>query len=535
MRVIAIMIVVAAAVLVTTRVSAQVPKYDSVPMHSALDESTIKRVESTTKSFVASGNGDARMVTAYFRLYVPAMLTAPNGAESMGSVVRDVSNYIDRVARTNRVETFQKVTSELFAGLRPVTEGNYHPSARIAAITLMSRLDQQQANNISKAPPVPLMAVLPILLKLYEDETNVDGIRAAALQGIHRHVSLNFTRIPADARAQIVGDMNKLLDSPAPDGRDTDVHAFLQRYAVDMLTLLRPTNDTALGEKLISISTKPNLSSLITLHSAAKIGELGKELKGKVAQPDQVLSRWSAMVLSAFQGEVDRIHALERAKPVANQPKRPSEFLNKTPNRTTMQPGTGSMDAMGGGFNMAMAGDDIGMDGMDMMESMGRGSMMADAFDVGMVDEFGMAMAIESKPQPPEVIAARRRLNHVLQQLHLGVTGNPSGGVPSRNPGGLIVSVDDNAKQEVMKWITQMESVLAVLNDPTLDDRLKFLRGMEEQIEVLRDIVGEPIPPIFVSDDDDMAAAPAKMATEMMAGEKMTGDKMAGDKMVDGI
>lgn len=509
----AVMMAIVAAVLVTARVNAQAPKYDSVPMHKALDEPTIKRVESTTKSFMSSGNGDARMVTAYFRLYVPAMLTAPDGASEMGAIVKDVSNYIDRAARTNRVETFQKVTSELFAGLKPVAEGNYHPSARIAAITLMSRLDQQQANNVSKAPPVPLMAALPILMKLYEDEKNLDGVRAAALQGMHRHVSLNFTRIPADARTQIVGDMTKLLESPAPAGRDADVHAFLQRYAVDILTLLRANNDAALGEKLISISTTPNKSSLIALHSAAKIGELGKELKGKVTEPDKVLSRWSAMALKAFESEVARLNGLERVKQAAKQPKQPSEFLNKTPNRTVVQPGYdgGMMGDYGDDMDMGDMGGDYGMD--DMMGDYG------DDMDMGDMDGgYGMPVIPEAEPQPPEVIASRRRLNHVLQQLHLGVTGNPSGGVPSRNAGGLIISVDEAGKKLVTDWVTKMEEVLAVLNDKMLDDREKYLEGIEGQIEVLRGIVGEPAEPIFSEDDDMAEAAAPAMAAEVLVG-----------------
>lgn len=513
LQTLAVMLAIVAAVLVTTRVNAQGQKYDSVPMHQALDEAMIKRVESTTKSFMSSGNGDARMVTAYFRLYVPAMLTAPDGASEMGAVVKDVSNYIDRAARTNRVETFQKATSELFAGLKPVTEGNYHPSARIAAITLMSRLDQQQANNITKTPPVPLMAALPVLMKLYEDEKNVDGIRAAALQGMQRHVSLNFSRIPADARTQIVGDMTKLLESPAPAGRDTDVHAFLQRYAVDILTLLRANNDAALGEKLISISTKPNTSSLIALHSAAKIGQLGKELKGKVGEPDKVLSRWSAMALKAFESEVARLNGLERVSQAAKQPKQPSEFLNKTPNRTVVQPGYD-------GSGMADMGADYDMDDMGADYSMaGMGDDFGDEYGMDMGDgRYGMPGIPEAEPQPPEVIASRRRLNHVLQQLHLGVTGNPSGGVPSRNPGGLIISVDENGKKLVTDWVTKMEEVLAVLNDKMLDDRKKYLEGIEGQIEVLRGIVGEPAEPIFSEDDDIAEAAAPAMPADALVG-----------------
>ena len=35
----------------------------------------------------------------------------------------------------------------------------------------------------------------------------------------------------------------------------------------------------------------------------------------------------------------------------------------------------------------------------------------------------------QENPQPPEVIASRQQLNYVLQQIHLGVTGQPTAGL----------------------------------------------------------------------------------------------------------
>jgi hypothetical protein len=88
--------------------------------------------------------------------------------------------------------------------------------------------------------------------------------------------------------------------------------------------------------------------------------------------------------------------------------------------------------------------------------------------------------------------------------------------MPSRNAGGLLISVDEKGKEKVTAWITEMEAVLGVLNDKTLDERETYLEGIEGQLEILRIIVGERVAPIF-SEDNDIADAPA-MAADVLVG-----------------
>ena len=59
-----------------------------------------------------------------------------------------------------------------------------------------------------------------------------------------------------------------------------------------------------------------------------------------------------------------------------------------------------------------------------------------------------------------------------------------------RNPGGLLVSVDEANKKVVEDWVTEMETVLTTLNDEFLDNREKYLEGIEAQIEPLRKMAG---------------------------------------------
>ncbi len=111
----------------------------------------------------------------------------------------------------------------------------------------------------------------------------------------------------------------------------------------------------------------------------------------------------------------------------------------------------------------------------------------------------------EAKPQPPEVLASRRKLNNVLQQLHLGVTGAAVKGVPARDPGGLLASVAEDKKPVVTEWIAAMESIVTAINDEMRDDEKKYLETLAEQTAALREFLG-------LEEQVDMSGVPAAMA-----------------------
>jgi hypothetical protein len=89
-------------------------------------------------------------------------------------------------------------------------------------------------------------------------------------------------------------------------------------------------------------------------------------------------------------------------------------------------------------------------------------------------------------------------LNSILQQVHLGVTGAATSGLPS-TPGGLLASLDDADKKVVEDWVAAMEPIVTALNDPMLDDREKYMEGLDAQILALGEYVG-------VAEDEAVAA-----------------------------
>jgi hypothetical protein len=493
------------AVLASTASGQQ---YDSYPMNKAFEnEKTVDLCQKTAKNYALSGNGDIRYVNAYFTLYVPAKMTElPDGVKHISPLVKECTDLLSRAQRSNRPQVAIQLMRYIYDGMKKVAEGNYHPAARINALLVLSRIDTRPADNSTRTPPIPLPQALPILLAQYQNEANPDGVRAAALQGLHRHVMYGFQNISPTDKATLMTAMTGLLQAEPPQGRSPEAHAYLQRFAVDMLEMLRPANDKSLGVKLISISTEPKRPDLIALYSASRIASMGAELKGQVATPDEVLKNWSMRALAAFESELQRFQAFERPKPAKTQPKKPEDLLGKK----TEKPQRSAMGSMGGYDEDMMGGMDEGYDMEDMMGGMDEGYDMEDM--MGMSGMMGMmGRAPENKPQPPQVIASRRKLNHVLQQLHLGVSGTAAKGVPARNPGGLLASVADDKKPVVEEWIGQMELVLTAINDLSRDDEEKYLETLEEQTAALREFLG-------VEEKIDLPpGVPAAMAAKVAA------------------
>ena len=411
--------------------------------------------------------------------------------------MKESTDLLARAQRSNRPQVAFQLMKYIYDGMKKVAEGNYHPAARINALLVLSRMDSRPADNSSRTPPIPLANARPILLAQYQKEDNPDGVRAAALQGLHRHVMYGFRAISDADKATLRTAMDELLQAEPPAGRSAEAHAYLQRFAVDILEMLQPANDKSLGVKLISLSTQPNNPDLIALYSASRIASMGADLKGQVATPEDVLKNWSMRALAAFESELQRFNAFERPKPDKTQPKKPEDQLGKK----TEKPVRSAMGSMDDYEMEDMMGSMEDYDMEDMMGSM-------DDYDMeDMMGGYGMGMGRvpEAKPQPPEVLASRRKLNHVLQQLHLGVTGAAEKGVPARDPGGLLASVTEDKQPVVKEWITAMESIVTAINDEMRDDETKYLETLVEQTAALREFLG-------MEEEVDMTGVPAAMA-----------------------
>ena len=514
---IAIACFVVAALIATTAsgqgaAGAAAPYKFTKPDPRYTKEGAVKKMKSEIRTYASTGEGDMRYVGAYFTKYVYPLMTSVDGVRQITPIVNDLNTYLSRAAKSNRSAVYQNLVKQTARVMKPMAEGNFHPSARIAAITVLSQLDGRLANLGAKQPPQPLAPVLGILVNLYEKDSN-EGVKAAALHGIHRHVSYGFRSMSPDVKTKVSSIMTALIDADPPLGRSPAAHAFLQRYAIDCLYYLQPDGDDSLADKLVSISTDSDANDLLALYSTSRLGLLNTSLEGKFESTEDVLARWAKLAANAFEQELERFALMEKRRPVSGQPRDPKTFLQSAAEaaRARSMPGMGMEGMMGPPPGMGMEGMMGPPPGSDMEGMMGPMNM------------FG-TLTPKYQPQSVEVTMSRRQLNYVLQQIHRGATGSSEPEIPSK-PAGLLAAVgaDD---EDVNSWIEKIEAAIEVVNDPSLDSDTKFLRGIEEQLEILKEMVGEEPTAVAVAGND--LGDDNVLGDDPLGGDPLGGDPLGG-------
>ena len=455
----------AAALVALMSTQAIGQKYEVLELRPAIEEPKFfDKMKSSAKNFIRDASkADPKLAQSYYQRYVPIKITQPDALSEISTLLTETEGLLKKAQRGPEG---QKVLVWLYNGLKPIAVGNYSPPARINAILFIAKMSEK--GTVRGQVPVPIRFIPSLFLPIYQDAKNSDGVRAAALMGLHRYATIKGTAMTAQNQASLAAEMDALLKSEAPEGRSEEAHAYLQRFAVDILASIRGTADVNFGKTLVSISTKTESHDLIALHSAAQIASMSQGLKG--VQPKKILDDWAVRAMRSFQYEIARLNALNGVRPASSQPMSPKSIVTKA--RDAASP-------ISMGMNRDMETE---------MEMGGEMEMEMDMGGMSMEMEMGMGSG-ERANQPPEVMASRRKLNYVLQQLHLGVTGNGVAGVPSK-PAGLIAAADEDGRLEIEAWLLRMEEVLAGLNEPSIGTVDMYIAALDAQVRTLEALAG---------------------------------------------
>ncbi len=475
-------LMLALTLLLSVVASGQRVKYDVLPVDERIDKilDTVQREARTysqARDLASVSDKTKRIAETYFSRYLPAKITQLDSTHQINGLMEHATGSMQSALRMQSPAAGD-LMRWLYAGLKPVAMGNYLPAARINAIHFISHLDRPAQRG---GVPQPYPFVLKDMRQIYDGANNPDGVRAAALQGIERFVRYTPTnQIPAADREALTQAMTDLLQSDPPGGRDPLAHAFLQRYAVSILSNL--STDASIGKQFVSVSTKDTNPDLIALHSAAAVGTLpGKMQQGDV-ETREVLKQWAKRILKAYQNEIARLEAMEKQTSTSRfQPPSPESFV-----RETKDPNERAVPRMGGMEEGMMMEDDMMMmeDDMMMMEDdmMGGGDMMFGGMMPGMSVE---------KAQPAEIVASRKKLNFVLQQVLMGVTGTPKklADVESIEPtAGLIAATPADRFDSVKSWVQSVNDLTTNLNDTSIGNQREFVKMLSEQLESLESL-----------------------------------------------
>ena len=503
-------VVLAAAVLLAAQVAAQQPAaqapanapaaatangyeiWEVAP--SVADARAVKLMEDARRRMPTDPNPDKnsleyRAFAAYYNQYIFAKMTHPDFRGELAAAVQDVQNDLKRAMQRN-APAAADMRTWILANADKLAKGNYHPAVRVSATLMLAELDDQLANLSANPPmpPVPNLQAFGKLAKLYVDANAPDGVRAAALYGLHRHVRYGFYKFPANVQTQMHDHMVQLAKSDPPAGRNPAAHAFLQRYAVDILAVLNnQQRSPEVTQTLVGLSSSPTASPVITLYAAESLGRLSrsKELT-PIQQADRVVGAWANKAADAFEAEAKRLAALKRPPAVQDQPR----LVDPTALRGAQggYPGGGGGYPGGGGEEMTFPAEDFGggeMPGGGYGSGEGAGGYGGAGYGGP-----GFGGLLAKVAQPPEIIASRRKVNAALQSLHLGLTGSPA--MDPREPLGLVA--DEGAKATAVQLVAAIKSSAEALNDATLATEEPFIEMLNEQAADLRKLAASIAP-----------------------------------------
>jgi hypothetical protein len=452
------------------------------PMKLAFDDpATMRRMNSAAKKYAYAESikdfADEDYARVYYQEYLPARITQSENRDEISALMTDVRNRMTRAYRAGTPGA-KNLTRWLYSGMRPIADGNYHPAARINAILLIARIDVVPGDPSTRRPPVPSPVIPHVLFPLYKNAANSDGVRAAALSGLRRYVNLAGPVLKKPQQDALISEMQTLIEQSPPKGRNVLAHAYLQRFAVDILASLIPWVpsdgqkqfvNNGLGAYLVGLSTDETKHQLLAMHAASRLAPVDKKLRIADGRVQKILLGWSSLATDALDREIKRLEAMTRPEPVSPQPVSAQSIVQLS-QAAGRRPGNVPMQGQMGGDEMD---ESIGvpLDGDDMENPQG----MPAGWGRTRLGRGGRPI------QPPEVMMSRRKLNFVLQQFHLGVAGSRKMRLPGV-PRGLMAAVTDSDRKVVRDWAIQLHQASSGINQATLFTRMQYVEELKAQL-----------------------------------------------------
>ncbi len=504
--------IAATALLLISGQALATDNYLVKPMKLAFDDpATMRRMNSAAKKYAYAESikdfADEEYARAYYQDYLPARITQRENRDEISSLMTDVRKRMTRAYRAGTPGA-KNLTRWLYSGMRPIADGNYHPAARINAILLIARIDIVAGDPTTRRPPVPSPVIPHVLFPLYKNASNSEGVRAAALCGLLRYVNLAGPMLKKPQQDALIEEMQILIEQRPPKGRSVLAHAYLQRFAVDILASLIPLADSAgqkqfgkegLGAYLVGLSTDDTKHQLLAMHAASRLAPVDRTLPTTDGRVQKILLSWSLLATDVLDREIKRLEAMTRPQPISPQPVTAqsivqlSQAAGRRPRNMPMQRADGEMDA--GGMD-----DGFGENGRDD-EAMAPGMLPAG---------LGRArLGRGGRPlQPPEVAMSRRKLNFVLQQFHQGVAGSRKMKLPDA-PRGLMAAVTQADRKVVRDWASKLHEASSGINQATLFNRLLYLEELKKQRATFQQVSQAFTIPPAAAKPGDVPAGPA--------------------------
>ncbi len=461
----------------------------------------------------------------YSRYYFP-LLTYP---KNIGDWPKTRVNLTRTLAATNLqtpplLQVHDFLVEVVYQSMLPLIRGNYHPAVRCNAMLLLGSLNSQDPLFVgdAKRPPVPLIKSLGVMLSELGNPQQIDGVRAAALVGILRHVEIDRQLADGERRlaegnrdAAIADAMLKLVnEKQAPEGRTQAGHDWMRRRAIEILGYLgSPGQNNSVVAGLDGLLTDNKAPVSLRCAAAEAMGRLRLPANAGIKISDAA-KKLATVAVFACQKEIQRVEDQETREA-----------------KDKLQAMGGAGYGMGGGY-MDASGYGGSMGGMpSMMPEMGGMPYgMPGGSSGGMMPGYGMpeygmpgaAPAAKFNPLGYRILLTRRRIAHEMLLVKRGLLGpdatlktSPAAAAaaaaaakttptaaPPTPKAGLSALVKAGADQTAVDdALNGIDSIIKVVEQSTFNEMkalVEELRGkvrqMEDKCGIVVELEEEPVP-----------------------------------------
>lgn len=185
---------------------------------------------------------------------------------------------------------------------RGVATDNYHPAARVNAVTVVGRLDSRTGRGRDAAPE-PLAEALPVLLGWLGDASLPEYVRVTSLYGIERHCTIAgqaATGMDEAMRGQVLAALLPLLGE-APADRSPEATYWMKRLACRALGGLRELgNNAEVATALKGVVKDESAALLIRCDAVVAYGKL------RFADPTQAQALDVALEVAKIASKASR-------------------------------------------------------------------------------------------------------------------------------------------------------------------------------------------------------------------------------------
>ena len=229
----------------------------------------------------------------YFNSYLfPRMTWVANieSPESFNFLVEQRNLILNQYLKkpTLPAEVHDQLVRITLATMTKIATGNYHPAARHNAMLIIAELNTKEMVRVPVTPPEPHLPALTTMVDALGEPMQLDVVRVAAMVGILRHVQWDarqreklaeqpaIKRIDDPLRDRINQLTLAIINAKVPPaGRTLDGHAWMQRRAIDILSVMGTISSDVNAAQTIEAMIS-NLEAPVSLRctAAESLGQL---------------------------------------------------------------------------------------------------------------------------------------------------------------------------------------------------------------------------------------------------------------------